>query len=274
MRWRVGVAWPRSLSHQLVCGPRLAVLRARRVVQVYFEAAQIEDRAASVVRELMLPFTACLPAHGGEDDGAGTGAGAGGAGAGAGARSAATAVDKERCEKVAADCLARARAAYVRSARNCPSNLRWKVWLAGARTELGAGDARASRALLQRALVDVPPKSRSQVLLEQSRVEEYCGNVVEARSVLARARKELGHQWKVFLESVLLERRVGQRLAAVRVVVPARGWGAGSSSVCVCVAPAWRSRGPWCVVCGTTCRLNKPKKPCPCTPALGACGRC
>lgn len=87
--------------------------------------------------------------------------------------------------------------------------------MAGARTELAAGRPQVAQALLRRAQDVVPAKSRSQVLLEQARLHEYCGDLQRAREVLAGARGDLGHYWKVFLESVLLERRAGCREAAI-----------------------------------------------------------
>lgn len=50
------------------------------------------------------------------------------------------------------------RSAYVKAVFNCPKNLRWKVWHAGARTELQSGYHEAARLLLSRALADVPLK--------------------------------------------------------------------------------------------------------------------
>jgi lipopolysaccharide biosynthesis regulator YciM len=51
---------------------------------------------------------------------------------------------------------------------------------------------------------------------EWSRIEEFAGNVDEARSVLNRAKKEAKHEWKVFLETVLLELRNNNIPAAIR----------------------------------------------------------
>lgn len=48
---------------------------------------------------------------------------------------------------------------------------------------------------------------RSMVLLELARLEEFTGRISEARGILERARRETRHEWKVFLESVLLELR-------------------------------------------------------------------
>lgn len=43
--------------------------------------------------------------------------------------------------------------------------------------------------------------------LEWARLEEFIGNVDQARQVLKQARKEAKHEWKVFLETILLEIR-------------------------------------------------------------------
>ncbi len=50
--------------------------------------------------------------------------------------------------------------AYVRSAYTCPQNLIWKVWLAGARTELAVNNVKTARQLLKRALSSAPRKMR------------------------------------------------------------------------------------------------------------------
>jgi len=101
------------------------------------------------------------------------------------------------------------RRCYASAALACPANLRWKVWLAGARTELMAGPVDRVTELLYRAFQEVPDKSRSHVFLECSRVEEFAGRLGAARKILARARQETRTEWKVFLESVLLEIRAG-----------------------------------------------------------------
>lgn len=89
----------------------------------------------------------------------------------------------------------------------CPSNLRWKVWLAAARTELGFGNTERARLLFLRAHKVVPEKGRSATLLECARLEEFLGDTEFARAILCKGRREYGHDWKVWLESVLLEIR-------------------------------------------------------------------
>ncbi|KAH3762549.1 Pre-mRNA-splicing factor CLF1 [Pelomyxa schiedti] len=132
------------------------------VWKIYFEAAQIEDRAGN-------------------------------------------------CEK--------ARDMYVHAVFSCPENLLWKIWLGGARTELGADEILVGRMLVRRALQEVPLKMRPTVLLDKSRLEEYAGDIEAARNILSSARKEYSYEWKVYLESVLLEIRAGNipgALAAVK----------------------------------------------------------
>ena len=48
-------------------------------------------------------------------------------------------------------CIRRFREAYKAAADSCPDNLRWKVWLSGARSELCANNERTARKLLARA---------------------------------------------------------------------------------------------------------------------------
>jgi la-related protein 1 len=90
------------------------------------------------------------------------------------------------------------------------------VWLGAARTELNANNIAAARKLLQRSLEEVPPKNRALVVLECARLEEYAGNTDKSRKILAKARKETKQEWRVFLESVLLEMRAGDIPAAIR----------------------------------------------------------
>ncbi|CAM9513471.1 unnamed protein product, partial [Ectocarpus sp. 8 AP-2014] len=99
------------------------------------------------------------------------------------------------------------RSAYAHAVLTCPHNLRWKVWLAGARMELAAGNCLHAQRLLNRAFQEVPEKSKSHVFLECARLEEFTGNLECARQILERARVETKSEWKVFLESVLLEIR-------------------------------------------------------------------
>jgi tetratricopeptide (TPR) repeat protein len=89
-------------------------------------------------------------------------------------------------------------------------NLRWKVWMAASRTELNANNVTVAKQLLNRALEEVPNKTRAVVLIECARLEEFIGNLDKAREFLKRAKAEAKHEWKVFLESILLEMRAGE----------------------------------------------------------------
>lgn len=104
---------------------------------------------------------------------------------------------------------AASRKQLVRSLNLCPKNLRWKAWLQGARMELRCGRTDVARLLLNRAMRVVPKKMRAVVLLECSRLEEFTGHTDAARAILKRAKSETRHEWKVFLEAVLLEARAG-----------------------------------------------------------------
>jgi tetratricopeptide (TPR) repeat protein len=109
-----------------------------------------------------------------------------------------------------------ARKSYTKSVISCMKNLRWKIWLAGSRTELNFNNMGTSRLLLSRALAEVPSKTKAVVLIEYARLEEYSGNIDKAREYLQRAQKEARHEWKVFLESILLEMRAGEMQRAIK----------------------------------------------------------
>lgn len=108
-----------------------------------------------------------------------------------------------------------ARSYYVKAVFNCPKNLLWKVWMGGSRTELNFEHIEIARQLLKRSLKEVPSKMRAMVLLENSRLEEYANKLISARLILSKAKRETKHEWKVFLESVLLEMRANNIQAAI-----------------------------------------------------------
>jgi len=99
------------------------------------------------------------------------------------------------------------RSSYAKAVVSCQDNLVWKIWLGGARTELQENNYDISRKLLIRAHQEVPEKMKATVLIEMSRLEEYLGNVDQARYYLRKAKRITSHEWKVFLEAVLLEIR-------------------------------------------------------------------
>jgi hypothetical protein len=81
--------------------------------------------------------------------------------------------------------------------------------------ELTAGNTDKARALFLRAQRVVPAKGRSITLLECARLEEFVGNVEIARALLSRSRFAATSDWKIWLESVLLEVRSGYPLRAI-----------------------------------------------------------
>lgn len=103
----------------------------------------------------------------------------------------------------------------------CPANLRWKVWLATARMELNVGNSETARVLFLRAHAVVPDKGRSASLLDCSRMEEFIGETEVARAVLCKGRFEYPNDWKVWLESVLLEMRNNESAKAIDIATQA-----------------------------------------------------
>jgi len=142
------------------------------------------------------------------------------------------------------DALQRARQAYVQSILRCPVNLRWKIWISGARTELAFHNIKKARSLLNRALGDVPSKSKAQVLLEWSRLEEYVGNIDEARGVLYRARQETRNEWKAWLEATLLEVRNGRPEDAIRAAEDALSVHSGTGRLWAILVQLKHLHGP------------------------------
>jgi len=105
--------------------------------------------------------------------------------------------------------LAHCRHRFTMTILNCPPNLRWKVWLAAGRMEVSVGHTDRARRLFLRAHQVVPDKGRATTLLECSRLEEFTGDFELARAILCKSRVDYGSDWKVWLESVLLEIRGG-----------------------------------------------------------------
>ena len=99
----------------------------------------------------------------------------------------------------------------------CPPNLRWKVWLASGRMEVAAGKADTARRLFLRAHQVVPDKGRAVALLECARLEEFVGDHNLANAILCKSRTVSGSDWKVWLESVLLEIRGGNHSRAIEL---------------------------------------------------------
>jgi la-related protein 1 len=99
----------------------------------------------------------------------------------------------------------------------CPNNLRWKVWLAAARMELGFGNESRARRLFLRAHEVVPTKCRSSTLIECARLEDFTGDTALGRAILCKGRSLYEQDWKVWLECILLETRGGNFLRALDI---------------------------------------------------------
>ena len=98
-----------------------------------------------------------------------------------------------------------------------PVNLRWKVWLAAGRMELELGNTQRARSLFIRAHEVVSEKGRSSTLLECARLEDFAGDTNFARAILCKGRFQYGSDWKVWLESILLEIRVENHQKAIEM---------------------------------------------------------
>jgi tetratricopeptide (TPR) repeat protein len=134
-------------------------------------------------------------------------------------------------DRALADCRKR----VAMTALSCPSNLSWKVWLAGGRMELSAGNIEIARKLFLRAHKVVPVKGRIATLLECARLEEFAGDVDLARAILCKSRKELNTDWKVWLESVLLEARDGEHVRALDLAKQALDKHSGTGRLWACL---------------------------------------
>jgi tetratricopeptide (TPR) repeat protein len=121
-----------------------------------------------------------------------------------------------------------ARKCYTQSLMTCPSNLRWKVFLAGSRLELATEQIPTAHLLLRQAKAEVPEKSKYHVYLECSRLEEFLGNVDTARKILWIARREIKNEWKIYLEAVLVEARAGNMVGAIYLADKALSMDSGS----------------------------------------------
>jgi hypothetical protein len=113
--------------------------------------------------------------------------------------------------------LERCRKTLVQSLLHCPSNLKWKIYLVGARIEISVGNINKARKLIAQAFVQVPEKSKVNAYVESSRLEEFIGNTTKARKILRSACTKLPSDWKSFFESILLEARMGRILEAMEL---------------------------------------------------------
>ena len=117
--------------------------------------------------------------------------------------------------KAVGDLLTETRKRFAKTIFSCPENLCWKVWLAAGRMELSAGKFDEARRLFLKSFSVVPTKGRPSVLLECVRLEEFVGNIDLAKAILCKTRTEAKADWKVWLQSVSMEVRSGNRELAI-----------------------------------------------------------
>ena len=92
---------------------------------------------------------------------------------------------------------------------NAPDNLRWKALIAASRIELKAGKNEAALLLLNYSLDEVPIKQKPLVLLEISQAYELLMDFSKARSYIYEACEKSKQDWKIYLERINLEMRIG-----------------------------------------------------------------
>mmetsp|Transcript_3891 Transcript_3891/g.7486 ORF Transcript_3891/g.7486 Transcript_3891/m.7486 type:complete len:1405 (-) Transcript_3891:348-4562(-) len=113
------------------------------------------------------------------------------------------------------DLLSESRKRFAKTIMSCPENLCWKVWLAAGRMELSAGRFDKARRLFLKSFAVVPAKGQPSVILECVRLEEFVGNLDVAKALLRKTRSDSKADWKVWLQSVLMEVRGGNRKLAI-----------------------------------------------------------
>ena len=190
--WTKGDVEPRLIRTREESQNAICCISRELVWKVHFEQAQTEERAAEIV---------------------------------AMARHLSTGKTLPQCKD---ELFRHARECFAKSLLSCPGNLRWKVFLAGARMELSAGKVSVAKALLRQAKLEVPEKSKYHVYMECSKLEEYLGNINAARKILLLARREIKNEWKLYLEAVLVEARAGNVVGAVYLADKALKMDSGS----------------------------------------------
>lgn len=109
----------------------------------------------------------------------------------------------------------RIRKSYLRSICYCNSDsLKWKILQGGARTEMIFNNYNNAIKLILRSLNDCPSKSRSLIIIDQSRIEELNGNSNECFNILVNEIKLTSCEWKLYYELITFYmRRNNKKLA-------------------------------------------------------------
>ena len=90
-----------------------------------------------------------------------------------------------------------------------PDNIKWKIWLIAARVQFHIGEYERSREIIERCCYEVPSKQMSMAMLDYAKHFEMRGQVQRARQILQHTKRIAKTEWKIHLESVLLEVRNG-----------------------------------------------------------------
>ena len=95
------------------------------------------------------------------------------------------------------------------SIMHSPDNIKWKIWLIAARVQFHIGEYERSREIIERCCYEVPSKQMSMAMLDYAKHFEMRGQVQRARQILQHTKRIAKTEWKIHLESVLLEVRNG-----------------------------------------------------------------
>lgn len=114
-----------------------------------------------------------------------------------------------------------ARSHFIRVLPLCPENQRWKVWLAGARMEIGLGQVHACAALQDLASRDAHGKAVSSILLDRSRALALQGDTSGAADLLNYTCRVCPASWAAWVDLIDLHRRAGAVDTAIDVALHA-----------------------------------------------------
>ncbi len=139
--------------------------------------------------------------------------------------------------------LDQARKCYVASARKCGDPIIWKIWLAGARSEVAGLNYDVALKLIAKGAADAPQKYQSAVILDHARVEELRGDIKQAREILRSGIEKEGSDWKTYYEAVQFEARYGNIDEAIKLAEDALKIHEGTGRLWALLIQLYGSRG-------------------------------
>ena len=105
--------------------------------------------------------------------------------------------------------LEKVRSLLKKSINGAPENLRWKSWVFAARVEIRCSQFEKALKILDYCLSEVPYKQRPLIYIEKSQLYELWENYPVAQETMSEGWDKSGKDWKVCLERISLELRLG-----------------------------------------------------------------